>query len=255
MGLVASIRQAATTIAASLWQFYVDRPYGFIGMLDIPPPEGEIPWWASGAFWGTMVDYRHATGDRQYDESIREALLFQSGDQHDYLPSNWSHSIGNDDQAFWALAAMSAAETNLIDPPPDEPQYLALGQAVFHQQTQPERRAPADSPCRSGLRWQILPANDNYRYINTISNVCYFNLGVRLGRYTNNQTYVDNAVSVVENLFRLKYIDDDYNVFDGAHLPNCGADTMDVVQYSYNAAILLHGAAFMYNMVSKCPAS
>ena len=46
----------------------------------------------------------------------------------------------------------------------------------------------------------------------------------------------------------VKYIDKDWNVFDGGHVPyNC--TDINRQQYSYNAAILLSGAAYMYDYV------
>jgi mannan endo-1,6-alpha-mannosidase len=61
-------------------------------------------------------------------------MLFQVGDNADYMPANQTHSEGNDDQAFWGLAAMAAAEMNFPNPPPKSPQWLALAQAVFNEQ-------------------------------------------------------------------------------------------------------------------------
>ena len=61
--------------------------------------------------WGALIDYRHATGDTDYDEIISQAMLHQTGPDLDFMPLNWSASMGNDDQAFWALSALLAAET------------------------------------------------------------------------------------------------------------------------------------------------
>ena len=46
----------------------------------------------------------------------------------------------------------------------------------------------------------------------------------------------------------MHYIDKDYNVFDGGHIPHNCTD-IDRAQYSYNAAVFTQGAAFMYNYV------
>lgn len=44
-------------------------------------------------------------------------------------------------------------------------------------------------------------------------------------------------------------MDEYYNIYDGAHVQhNC--TNIDRAQYSYNAAVLLQGAAFMYDHVS-----
>lgn len=49
------------------------------------------------------------------------------------------------------MAAMTAAETNFQNPPADQPQWLALAQAVFN--TQASRWDPTS--CGGGLKWQI----------------------------------------------------------------------------------------------------
>jgi mannan endo-1,6-alpha-mannosidase len=59
---------------------------------------------------------------------------FQVGDNDDYMPANQTHSEGNDDQCFWGLAAIAAAEMNFPNPPANKPQWLALAQAVFNEQ-------------------------------------------------------------------------------------------------------------------------
>src|SRR5437773_12544718 len=75
---------------------------------------------------------------------------------------------GNDDQAFWAFAVMSAAENKYPDPPAGGPQWLALAQAVFNLQVS---RWDVTN-CNGGLRWQIFPFNNGYNYKNSISNGC-----------------------------------------------------------------------------------
>jgi mannan endo-1,6-alpha-mannosidase len=244
----ASIKKAAGVIAANLWDYYLKRPGGFTGLIDIPPPDGQIPWWISGAMWGTFLDYRHATGDKTYDNGIREGLLGQVGAGNDYMPVNWTSSIGNDDQAFWGLSTMLAAEMNFINPEPNQPQWVALTQAIFNEQTMSFRRTPPNGGCKGALRWQIIPTALAYNYVNTISTVCFFNLGARLARYTGNQTYARLGAESLETILTLGYMDKAFNVFDGAHVPNC--DDINLVQYSYNAAVMLHGAAFMYNITN-----
>lgn len=117
--------------------------------------------------FGTLVDYWHYTGDTSFVNETRYALIFQSGNNHDYQPTNWTASLGNDDQAFWGMSSMTAAETNFPNPPPSDPrQYLALVQAVFNTQADPTRH---DSYCNGGMRWQIPATNTGYDYKNSKS--------------------------------------------------------------------------------------
>lgn len=92
-------------------------------------------------------------------------MLFQAGANKDYQPKNITASLGNDDQAFWGMTVMMAAEEKFPDPTPDQPGWLALAQAVFNTQADPERH---DSSCGGGLRWQIPVYNSGYDYKNSM---------------------------------------------------------------------------------------
>jgi mannan endo-1,6-alpha-mannosidase len=142
-----SIKSAARTLAHDMMTYYSGNLTGNIpGLLP-----GPYYWWEAGAMFGSLIDYWYYTGDTTYNDVVQQALLFQVGPHNDYMPPNETKSEGNDDQAFWGMAAMSAAETNFQNPPSTSPQWLALAQAVF--QTQVERWDNAT--CGGGLRWQI----------------------------------------------------------------------------------------------------
>ena len=199
-----------------------------------------------------MIDYWHYTGDDAYNAVVEEAMLFQTGPpQNSYMPPNVTVSLGNDDQAFWGMSALLAAEVNFHNPPSKEPQWLELAQAVFNTQASPMRH---DELCGGGLRWQIPPVNVGYDYKNAIANGCFFNLGARLARYTTNETYAMWAEKTWDWMIGVGMIDHDYNIYDGAHT---GANCTDInhAQYSYNVAIFLQGAAFMYNYVGHARCS
>lgn len=75
-------------------------------------------------------------------------------------------------------------------------------------------------------------------------------MGARLARYTNNATYAKYAEESWDWIWGVKYIDhESWLVYDGAYVTdNCTVLTK--ATYSYNAAILLQGAAVMYNYVT-----
>lgn len=206
--------------------------------------------------WGTMVDYWRLTGDTTWANMTQYALVFQG--VNSYQDDNWTLSLGNDDQGFWGMSAMLAAETNFPDPSaelleanPESGQWLALAQGVFNTQASPDRH---DDICGGGLRWQIPPTNEGYDYKNAISNGIFFNLGARLARYTENTTYSDWAVKQWDWMTSIGLIDDQYNVYDGGHVEdNC--KTITKTQFSYCAAVILQGTAFMYNYVRVSPPS
>jgi mannan endo-1,6-alpha-mannosidase len=193
-----------------------------------------------------MVNYWYYTGDTTYNKITSEAILHQTGDEWDFMPVNQTKTLGNDDQGFWGLTAMAAAEVNFPEFPKPAPGWLALAQGVFN--TQADRWDYAN--CGGGLRWQIFPFNNGYSYKNTISNGCFFNLGARLALYTGNQTYANWATKTWEWVENEGLIDPEYQVFDGTNIgDNC--TSKDHNQWTYNAGIYLLGAATMYNMVSR----
>lgn len=67
--------------------------------------------------------------------------------------------------------------------------------------------------------------------------------------YTNNDTYAKKATESFEWMQSINFIDKDWNVYDGGHVETqCKKLNKD--QYSYNAALMVLGAANMYNYVS-----
>lgn len=152
---------------------------------------------------------------------------------------------GNDDQAFWALAAMSAAEVNFPNPPPNQPQWLALAQAVFNTQV----ARWSSETCGGGLKWQIFAFNNGYNYKNAISNGCFFNLAARLAKYTGNQTYAEWAERAWDWTRSINMLDNNYFVYDGSD-NNLNCTELNHIQWSYNAGVFLLSAANMYNITN-----
>jgi len=213
---------------------------------------GNLPspyyWWEAGAMFGTMVEYWYYTNDTTYNDVVEQALISQVGTDDNYMPENQTKSEGNDDQGFWGMAAMSAAEMNFQNPPSTEPQWLALAQAVFN--TMAYRWD--NTTCGGGLRWQIYTWNAGYTYKNSIANGCFFNIAARLARYTGNQTYADWAEQTWDWVYDIGLISDSYQVFDGtSDTENC--TSIDRIQFSYNQGIYLFGAAVMYEVVRLPP--
>lgn len=55
-------------------------------------------WWESGEAWDTLVNYWYLTGDASHNAAIQAALVNQDGVDDDYLPTNQTKTIMNDDQ-------------------------------------------------------------------------------------------------------------------------------------------------------------
>ncbi|TVY89041.1 Mannan endo-1,6-alpha-mannosidase, partial [Lachnellula willkommii] len=193
-----------------------------------------------------MIDYWYYTGDVTYNAEVTQALLWQVGPNQDYMTPNQTKTTGNDDQAFWGVAVMSAAEQKFPDPPAKQPQWLALAQGVFNTQA-----ARWDTTtCGGGLRWQVFTFNTGYNYKNAISNGLFFNLAARLARYTGNDTYAQWAVKSWDWMEAVNLIDENYYVYDGSDdTQNCSK--VNKLQWTYNSGALLLGAANMYSYTNE----
>ncbi|KAL2834885.1 mannan endo-1,6-alpha-mannosidase [Aspergillus cavernicola] len=212
---------------------------------------GQIPgafpskWWEGSVLFTSLILYWYYTGDDQYNALVTQGLQWQAGNG-DYLPSNYSTFLGNDDQFFWGAAAMTAAEVGF---PEDENGYswLSLAHGVFSSQTE----AWDSSHCGGGMRWQLFPYQQGYTMKNAISNAGFFQLAARLAYYTSNDTYTDWSQkawdwSVSSPLVNNKT----WNVADSTNNED-GCTTQGNNQWSYNYGAYLTGAAYMYNYTGK----
>ncbi|KAJ6115459.1 Mannan endo-1-6-alpha-mannosidase DCW1 [Penicillium sp. IBT 16267x] len=211
---------------------------------------GHIPgafaskWWEGAALFLALLQYWHFTGDTTYNDNLRVGLEWQAGDD-DYMPTNYSSYIGNDDQMFWGLAAMTAAELKFADATDvgDNYSWLSLAQGVFNSQI-----ARWDtSSCEGGLRWQIWTYESGYTMKNSISNGGLFQLAARLARYTDTEIYATWAQKIWDWSASSPLLSNTtWNVADSTETTNdCATQGDD--QWSYNYGTFLMGAAYMYN--------
>ncbi|KAJ6779625.1 hypothetical protein PWT90_05639 [Aphanocladium album] len=239
------IKSSAKTVAGNLLKYYKGNEKGGIpGILTPSPPGGDYYWWTGSVVWASLIDYWHFTGDSSHNDAVMQGLLFQTGDDANYMPKNQTASIANDDQGFWGIAAMTAAERKFPDPPRDKPQWLGLAQTVFENLA---GRWDTQN-CDGGLRWQIFSFNNGYSYKNSISTGALMHLGARLHRYTGNATYgdwADKAWAWAEEAGLVKA----GAVFDGAHIEENCTD-INKIEFSYGSSVYILGAAHMYNATS-----
>ncbi|RAL02471.1 glycoside hydrolase family 76 protein [Aspergillus ibericus CBS 121593] len=233
-----SIKNAARTTAYNMMSYYHGNESG--------QTPGKLPdtWWEGGAMFMTLIQYWYWTGDTSYNEVTTQGMLWQKG-QNDYFPANDSNYLGNDDQVFWGLAAMTAAELNY---PEDDgqPSWLSLAQGVFN--TQVPRWDT--SSCQGGLRWQIWPYQAGYTTKNAISNGGLFQLAARLGRYTNNETYSNWAEKIWDWSATTPLLQT--NAWYIADTTTTEAQCKDHgdIQWTYNYGTYISGAAYMYNLTN-----
>ncbi|KAJ5420175.1 Six-hairpin glycosidase [Penicillium sp. CMV-2018d] len=234
-----SIKDAASTSTYSMMGWYAGNETG-----QIP---GSFPekWWEGSALFLALLQYWHFTGDTTYNSLMSQGMEWQSGDKGDYMPSNYSSYLGNDDQMFWGLAAMLAAELKFPDVP-DQFSWLSLAQGVFNTQT-----ARWDTTtCGGGLRWQLFPYQDGYTMKNSISNGGLFQLSARLARYTNEDKYTKWAEKIWDWSVSSPLVNNKtWNVADSTQMANDCADSGNY-QWTYNYGTYLMGAAYMYNFTN-----
>ncbi|QBM87870.1 mannan endo-1,6-alpha-mannosidase [Metschnikowia aff. pulcherrima] len=235
-----SIKHAGALIAEGLLDYYEGTTKGgTVGMFTWP-----YYWWEAGGAWGSMVDYAYYMENDTYVNLTKTALTYQVGEDYNYIPLNQSTTEGNDDQAFWGIAVMAAAEKNFSNPDDPKLAWLSLAQAVFN--TMSARWDAKD--CGGGLRWQIFQWNSGYDYKNTVSNGALFHIAARLARYTSNDTYVEWAEKVFDWMYGVNLLTegDWWFVYDGVNIDdNC--TTVTKLQWTYNHGLMLAGCAYLYN--------
>lgn len=237
---VTTIKLATALVAKGLLDYYEGNTYGgVIGMFTWP-----YYWWEAGGAWGSMIDYSYYMEDDTYVDLIKTALTYQVGEDYNYIPLNQSTTEGNDDQAFWGIAVMAAAEKNFTNPEDPRLGWLSLAQAVFN--TMSARWDYQD--CNGGLRWQIFQWNSGYDYKNSVSNGALFHLGARLARYTGNDTYVEWAEKVFDWMYGVGLVTegDSWYVYDGVKVAN-NCSNVTKYQWTYNQGLMLAGCAYLYN--------
>lgn len=237
---VTTIKDATKLVAKGLFDYYEGNTYGgTVGMFTWP-----YYWWEAGGAWGSLIDYTFYMEDDTYEASIKEALMYQVGDDYNYIPLNQSTTEGNDDQAFWGIAVIAAAERNFTNPLDHRMAWLTLTQAVFN--TMSARWDMGE--CNGGLRWQIFQWNSGYDYKNSVSNGALFHLSARLARYTGNDTYVDWAEKVFDWMYGVGLLTegDWWFVYDGVKINNNCSD-ITKLQWTYNQGLMLAGCAYLYN--------
>ncbi|KAL2815860.1 glycosyl hydrolase family 76-domain-containing protein [Aspergillus cavernicola] len=232
-----SLKSAGKAIAAPMWTFYEqNQTEGIPGKLT-------GTWYVAGAMFMTLIQYWQVSGDNQYNSVVSHDLMFQAGRNYDYFDSNYSQWLGNDDQMFWGLAAITASETGFPEVS-GKPTWTSLARAVATMQI---NRWNTEQ-CDGGITWQIHPWQAGYTLRNSISNGGLFLLSARLGRFTTNQTYFEWAEQIWDWSADTPLIQAEKNwyVADSTSGDNNCIDSGDM-QWSYNYGVYLAGSAVMYN--------
>lgn len=197
---------------------------------------GPYFWWQSGLVNDALFTYGSITGDKQYEDLTKNTLFNQATGGNDFMMSD---AHGNDDQAWWALAALTAAENN-VPVPAGAPTFLSMAQNVFNEQ-----KARWDmSTCGGGMKFKINAGEAGYDYKSTIANGLFFQLAARLAKLTGDADAMAWAEKSYDWVTSMGLIDGDFNVYDGTD-DSKGCVDLNHDQWSYNAGVFLYGAAVM----------
>ncbi|KAJ5740924.1 hypothetical protein N7493_000796 [Penicillium malachiteum] len=233
-----SISNAANIATYAMMTYYTGNDTGGI------PGAFPTKWWEGSALLMALLNYWHFVGDDYYNEELSVALQWQSGTNGDYMPANYSSFLGNDDQMFWGLAAMTAVEYKLPDRATGF-SWLSLAQGVFNTQ-----KARWDTTmCDGGLRWQIYSYEGSGYYMkNAVSNGGFFQLAARLYRYTNDTEYLTWAKKSYEWSCSVPLVNNaTWTISDSTNGQEDCANG-DATQWSYNYGIYMGGCAYLYNI-------
>ncbi|CAG5163939.1 uncharacterized protein ALTATR162_LOCUS6581 [Alternaria atra] len=229
--LSAALLTSSSALAASLKSSFPNQ-----GPALLPQPYW---WWQSGTAVEALLNYGSTTGDWQYEEMLKNTIITQATVTNDFMTID---ATGNDDQAWWALAALTAAENKV--PQLGGIAWVDLARNVFNEQRQ--RYQDGANTCGGGLRWKIdyEGGNNGWHYKNAITNGLFFQLGARLGHLTNDTEMLTWAEKTYAWSTKVGLVDQDFNVYDGTDEEN-GCSDLNHNQWSYNVGVYLYGSAVM----------
>ncbi|KAL5411899.1 hypothetical protein PMIN04_010055 [Paraphaeosphaeria minitans] len=193
-------------------------------------------WWQSGIVNNALFTYGFVTGDRQFEDLAKNTLYNQATGANDFM---MPEATGNDDQAWWALSALTAAENN-VAVPAGSTTFLSMAQNVFNEQ----KARWDESSCGGGMRFKINAGDAGYEYKSSIANGLFFQLAARLAKLTGDADARAWAEKSYDWITATGLVDAEYNVYDGTDAAGACVD-LNRNQWSYNAGVFLYGAAVM----------
>ena len=230
--------KTAGTYASSLRATYPDQ-----GLALFAEP---IWWWQSGSAVDALLTYSSASGDSQYNTLLANTLITEGTPANDFMTV---HATGNDDQAWWALAALTAAETNLA--PTGPVPWATMAQNVFQQQT---TRWDKDK-CNGGMKWKILEGDgtDGWHYKSTIANGLFFQMAARIALLTGDADIRAWAVRSYDWTVSVGLINPQFDVYDGTDDAKGENGCVDVNHnmWSYNVGVFMYGSAVMAKLTGE----
>jgi predicted alpha-1,6-mannanase (GH76 family) len=169
-------------------------------------------WWTGAVALSTVMTYRQATGDTQYDYAITEAFAKNTDFTNEYI----------DDTGWWALVWLQAYDIT------GNRAYLSMAETTTRYM-----HDFWDSQCGGGVYWR-----DDRRYKASIANELFLAATAGLhNRIPGDTTYLGWATAEW-NWFRNSGLISSNLVRDGVNVPGCGYSNAN---YTYNQGVILQG--------------
>jgi len=238
-----AIKAAAGQALTNLLKYYSPNKGGNFDTV-------QTPWHESGMIWNTFYDYTAWGGDPQFNALVTSALSNLSyGPQQDFLNGQQSQTQGllgkwNDD-ILWPAQAIATGGM-IYGPTSNMPgsngNWITAPQKTLDEVYDPGQR---DDLCGGGIYWSRNRQQGNNDYKSVITHLEYIQTAARTYMANQNETLIDNAVSIIAWLFTngLGSIDQGL-IYDGVSASNCLSITGS--QWSYNYGELLGALAWMH---------
>lgn len=251
--VVPSVTPSATAAAAPEAKLLLSHARAFASSLRATYPDQNhalfaepIWWWQSGSAVDALLSYTVTTGDTQYSSLLSDTLITEATATNDFMTV---HATGNDDQAWWALAALTAAEDDFV--PTGPVPWSVLAQKTFQEQT---TRWDNDK-CNGGIKWKILKGDgtDGWHYKSTIANGLFFQMAARLALLTSSADIKAWAVKSYNWTVSVGLISAEFDVYDGTDDAKGENGCVDVNHdmWSYNVGVFMYGSAVMAKLTGE----
>ncbi|MFC4033423.1 glycoside hydrolase family 76 protein [Streptomyces polygonati] len=169
-------------------------------------------WWTSAVSLSTVMTYRQATGDTQYDYAISGAFAKNSNFTNDYI----------DDTGWWALVWIQAYDIT------GNTNYLNMAKTTTNYM-----HNYWDSQCGGGVYWSTAK-----QYKASIANELFLAATAGLHNRIAGDTTYGGWATDEWNWFKNSGLISGNLVQDGLNVPNC---TFSTANYSYNQGVILQG--------------
>ncbi|KAH9460082.1 hypothetical protein MJO28_004255 [Puccinia striiformis f. sp. tritici] len=232
---VQQLTEAACAAMKNLMSYFTPNPKGTFD-------EAITPWHESGMIWGLHFDYARWTGDTQYLDIVKQALVQQSnGAAHSFLDLG-SLQQWNDDILWPSQVPVAAAErygANATLPNYPDTTWIGLADKTYNQAYQ------TDDKCGGGIYWYRHRPTARGTYKALITHSEFISQGARNYMINKDAGTLEKAKCMVDWVISSGLANPHTGVLmDGISTKDCAAFT--TFQWTYNYGQWLGSLAWMH---------